>query len=55
MTDRDVNEPTVSIIVPVLDAETTIEDLLESLVRVDYDEQKLEIVLVDGGSTDNTR
>ena len=55
MTDTDAYEPTVSIIVPVLNAEATIRDLLESLVRVDYDEQKLEVILVDGGSTDKTR
>jgi cellulose synthase/poly-beta-1,6-N-acetylglucosamine synthase-like glycosyltransferase len=55
VTDRDIYEPTASIIVPVLNAETTIKDLLESLVRVDYDEEKLEIILVDGGSTDKTK
>jgi len=41
--------------VPVLNAERTIGDLLDSLMEVDYDKEKLEIILVDGGSTDRTR
>jgi len=55
VTDRDAYEPTVSIIVPALNAEATIGSLLESLVQVDYDERKLEIIVVDGRSTDRTR
>jgi len=45
----------VSVIVPVLNAEGTIGDLLDSLMRVDYRKDKLEIILVDGGSTDRTQ
>jgi len=52
---KEMYEPTVSVIVPVLNAEETIGDLLDSLMRVDYDKNKLEIILVDGGSTDRTR
>ena len=55
MTDKDICEPTVSIIVPALNAEATITELLESLVNLDYDRQKLEVIVVDGGSTDKTR
>ena len=55
MTDGSVYEPAVSVIVPVLNSEATIRDLLESLIRVDYDEGKLEVIFVDGGSTDKTR
>ena len=55
VTDKDVYEPTVSIIVPALNAEATIESLLESLAEIDYDKQKLEVVVVDGQSTDRTR
>jgi len=55
VTDRNVYEPTVSVIVPVLNSEATIRDLLESLIKVDYDEGKLEVIFVDGGSTDKTR
>jgi len=43
------------VIVPVLNAEETIGDLLDSLMKVDYDKNKLEIILVDGGSTDRTQ
>jgi len=47
-------EPTVSVIIPAMNAEATIGDLLESLMRVDYARDKLEIIVVDGGSTDGT-
>ena len=48
-------EPAVSVIVPVFNAERTVGDLLDSLMKVDYDKDKLEIILVDGGSTDRTQ
>lgn len=48
-------EPVVSVIVPVLNGEATIESLLESLLEVDYSKGKTEIVIVDGNSTDKTR
>ncbi len=48
-------EPTVSVIVPALNAEKTIGELLDSLTNVEYDRDKLEIIVVDGGSTDRTR
>jgi glycosyltransferase involved in cell wall biosynthesis len=47
--------PKVSIIVPVKNGAAEIKDLLESLMRVDYDKDKLEIIVVDGCSTDGTR
>ena len=47
--------PSVSIIVPVLNAEDMIEALLESLLKVDYNRDKMEIVVVDGNSKDRTR
>jgi len=53
--EKNVHEPTVSVIVPVLNAELTIKNLLDSLVKVDYDKGKLEVILVDGGSIDGTR
>jgi len=43
------------VVVPVLNAEGTIGDLLDSLMKVEYDRDKLEIILADGGSTDKTR
>ena len=47
--------PKVSIIVPVKNGAAKIKDLLDSLMRVDYDKDKLEIIVVDGNSTDTTK
>ncbi|MFQ6064872.1 MAG: glycosyltransferase [Candidatus Bathyarchaeia archaeon] len=47
--------PTVSIVVPVRNGAATIGELLESLLKIDYDSHRLEIVVVDGNSTDKTR
>jgi cellulose synthase/poly-beta-1,6-N-acetylglucosamine synthase-like glycosyltransferase len=48
-------EPNVSIVVPVLNGEATIQRLLESLLDIDYPKAKTEIVVVDGMSIDRTR
>jgi glycosyltransferase involved in cell wall biosynthesis len=47
--------PKVSVIVPVKNGATYIRELLDSLMQVDYDREMLEIIVVDGNSTDNTR
>lgn len=47
--------PSISVIVPVLNMEKTIRATLESLQRLDYPEEMLEVVVVDGMSRDNTR
>jgi glycosyltransferase involved in cell wall biosynthesis len=47
--------PSISVIVPVKNTAKTITDLLDSLMSLDYDSQKLEVVVVDGNSTDGTR
>lgn len=44
----------VSIIVPVKNCETTIEDLLSSIANLDYPRDLVEVILVDGGSSDRT-
>ncbi len=46
--------PKVSVIIPVRNCEETIEDLLTSLMNVDYPKDRVEVILVDGQSTDNT-
>ncbi len=46
-------QPSVTIIVPVRNGEETIQPLLESLEKLDYD--KVEVIVVDGNSTDKTR
>jgi cellulose synthase/poly-beta-1,6-N-acetylglucosamine synthase-like glycosyltransferase len=48
-------QPPVTVIVPVRNGEPTIEPLLESLQRLDYDRKKVEVIVVDGNSTDKTR
>ena len=44
----------VCIIVPCYNEETTVAKTVESLLRLDYPKDKLQIVVVDDGSTDNT-
>lgn len=46
--------PNVSIIVPCFNEEQTIEGTLRSLLALEYPKTKLEIVVVDDGSTDST-
>lgn len=52
---RKEGYPPISIIVPVRNGAAKIKDLLDSLINVDYDMDKLEIVVVDGNSTDATK
>lgn len=47
--------PTVSVVVPVKNEETFIEVCLASVLAQDYAEDRVEILLVDGMSTDRTR
>ena len=51
----DGEAPSVSVIVPALDAEKTIGTCVESLLALDYPRDSVEIVIVDNGSTDRTR
>lgn len=46
--------PFVSIVVPVYQAQDTIEMCIESLLAQDYPKDKLEILLVDNNSTDDS-
>ncbi|MEK7086469.1 MAG: glycosyltransferase family 2 protein, partial [Patescibacteria group bacterium] len=46
--------PTVAIIVPCWNEGTTVAATCESLLALDYPKDKLEIILVDDGSTDTT-
>jgi cellulose synthase/poly-beta-1,6-N-acetylglucosamine synthase-like glycosyltransferase len=47
--------PSVTVIVPVRNGEETIQPLLESLQKLDYNRNKVEVIVVDGNSTDKTR
>jgi glycosyltransferase involved in cell wall biosynthesis len=46
--------PSVSVVVPVLNAEATIGDLLASIARLDYPPDRREVIVVDNGSSDGT-
>ncbi len=47
-------EPTVAIMVPCFNEETTVVGTVESLLALDYPREKLKIIVIDDGSTDNT-
>jgi glycosyltransferase involved in cell wall biosynthesis len=44
----------ISVIIPTLNSAKTLKDCLESIVAQDYPEDKIEIIIADGGSTDST-
>jgi len=48
------NVPFVSVVVPVYNGESTISECLESALALDYPHEKLEVITVDDGSTDET-
>jgi cellulose synthase/poly-beta-1,6-N-acetylglucosamine synthase-like glycosyltransferase len=58
MREEEESEPTVfpsvTIAVPVWNEESTLAGTLDSLLALDYPKDKLHIVVVDDGSTDNT-
>ena len=45
----------ISVIVPAYNAEKTIKDCLNGLLRQNYPKNKYEVIVVDDGSTDDTR
>ena len=47
--------PAVSVIVPCFNEEQTITKTIESILDLDYPKEKLNIIIVDDGSTDNTQ
>lgn len=51
---RATHTPDVAVIVPCWNEENTIQGTVDSLLALDYPKDKLQIVLVDDGSTDNT-
>jgi len=53
--DKDYSyQPLITIIVPAYNEEQVIKRRIENLLAQDYPEDKLEIIVVDSGSTDNT-
>lgn len=51
---RPEDLPTVTIIVPCWNEETTVEGTIRSLLNLNYPKDKLRIFIIDDGSTDNT-
>lgn len=50
-----MDKPFVSVITPVFNAEGTVEAFLEALEDQSYPRERYEIIIVDNGSSDNTR
>lgn len=50
-----LNTPKVAIIVPCWNEENTIDGTVQSLLALDYPQEKLQIILVNDGSVDNTK
>jgi poly-beta-1,6-N-acetyl-D-glucosamine synthase len=46
--------PTVGIVVPCWNEETTVHGTVESLLALEYPKDKMQVILVDDGSTDTT-
>jgi hyaluronan synthase len=47
-------EPTVAVVMPAFNEEEAVADSIRSLLMVDYPQEKLELVVVNDGSTDGT-
>jgi len=50
-----VLKPGFSIVIACLNSARTLADCLDSIRQKDFDQSQIEILVVDGGSTDNTR
>ncbi|MDD5086644.1 MAG: glycosyltransferase family 2 protein, partial [Candidatus Nanoarchaeia archaeon] len=48
------HNPFVSVIVPAYNEEESIKETLDSLIRLDYPKEKIEIIVVNDGSKDST-
>ena len=51
---KKTNLPSVSVIVPVYNAEDTIKECVDSILSLNYPTDKLELIFVNNSSTDNT-
>jgi len=53
--DRDEPDPPrISVIVAIYNAAATVRDCLESLLRLEYPQDRVELLCIDNGSTDDT-
>ena len=51
---NDDRRPTVSIVIPTLNAEAYLDECLSSVMVQDYPRDRVELLIADGGSTDST-
>jgi biofilm PGA synthesis N-glycosyltransferase PgaC len=54
LSDKSVELPKISLIVPTKNEETVIRRCLEGILNIDYPISKMQIIVVDGKSDDNT-
>lgn len=52
---RRKNWPKITILIPAYNEEDVVEDTLKSVFSIDYPRERLEIIVVNDGSTDRTR
>lgn len=52
--NQHLTHPVVSVIMPTLNSAKTLEKVLAAVRAQDYPQEKIEIILADGGSTDGT-
>jgi len=50
----NLKKPFVSIVIPARNAQGTLKACLESLLRLNYPKERMEVIIVDGMSTDDT-
>ena len=51
---NDKNYPSISVLIPTLNAASVLEKCLKSIANQEYPKEKIEIIIADGGSTDKT-
>lgn len=50
-----MKNPIISVIIPTFNSSATIDRCLQGVRKQDYPQENVEIIIVDGGSSDNTR
>ncbi len=46
--------PSISVVIPTLNSERTLQECLSNIVNQDYPKEKIETIIIDAGSTDGT-